>query len=74
MEMELEELMVEELLNRISNDDSLRQAFISCLGRVTSSNDDSPAVHVSISANSLQATGLYQPGMYTSNPLDPSTH
>ena len=74
MEMELEELTVEELLNRITNDDSLRQAFISRLSRVTGSNDDSPAVHVSTSANSLQATGSYQSGIYTSSPLDSSTH
>ena len=74
MEIELEELTVEELLNRISNDNSLRQAFISHLGRVTSSNDDSQAVHMSISANSLQATGSYQSGMYTSSPLHSSTH
>ena len=73
MEMEFEELTVEELLNRITNDDSLRQAFISRLSRVTGSNDDSPAVHVSTSANSLQATGSYQSGIYTSSPLDSSS-
>ena len=49
---------------------SLRQAFISCLGRATGSNDDSLTIHVSISANSLPTTESYQPGMYTSNPLD----
>ena len=73
--MELEELRVEELLNRISNDEYLRQAFISCLGRETGQTMiHRQPVYMSISENGLPATESYQPGMYTSNPLDSSTH
>ena len=72
--MELEEFIVEELLNRISDDESLGPAFMSCFGGTTSSSGDSPTGCVSISVNSLPATGLYQPGMYTSTPLYLSTY